>query len=162
MGFGKAKFAVAGLLIAAAVVYLIVSSTGSTAHYFLTVEELGAMGREAVGRNVTVSGAVLGDTIVYDSSVPRVTFTIVQVPGDPDEVERAGGLAAVLHAAVSDPDAPRLEIVYEDVKPDLLQNEAQAIVRGHLGEDGRFYADDLLLKCPTRYEEDIPAQVEEP
>ena len=162
MGFGKAKFAVAGLLIAAAVVYLIVSSTGSTAHYFLTVEELGAMGREAVGRNVTVSGAVLGDTIVYDSSVPRVTFTIVQVPGDPDEVERAGGLAAVLHAAVSDPDAPRLEIVYEDVKPDLLQNEAQAIVRGQLGEDGRFYADDLLLKCPTRYEEDIPAQVEEP
>ena len=162
MGFGKAKFAVAGLLIAAAVVYLIVSSTGSTAHYFLTVEELGAMGREAVGRNVTVSGAVLGDTIVYDSSVPRVTFTIVQVPGDPDEVGRAGGLAAVLHAAVSDPGAPRLEIVYEDVKPDLLQNEAQAIVRGQLGEDGRFYADDLLLKCPTRYEEDIPAQVEEP
>jgi cytochrome c-type biogenesis protein CcmE len=162
MGFGKVKFAVAGLLIAAAMVYLIVSNTGSAAHYFLTVEELQALENEALDRNITVSGAVLGDTIVYDSSVPRVTFTIVQVPGDPDEVERAGGLAAVLHAAVNDPDAPRLEVVYEDVKPDLLQNEAQAIVRGQLGEDGRFYADDLLLKCPTRYEEDVPAQVEEP
>jgi cytochrome c-type biogenesis protein CcmE len=81
-------------------------------------------------------------------------------PGDPKELERAGGLAAVLHAAVSDPDAPRLGIVYDDVKPDLLQHEAQAIVRGRLGEDGRFYADDVLLKCPTRYEEEIPDQVE--
>ncbi|MBN1954789.1 MAG: cytochrome c maturation protein CcmE [Anaerolineae bacterium] len=158
----NAKFVVAGLLIAAAVVYIIVSSTGSTAHFFLTIEELRAMGDGAVGRNITISGAVLGDTIVYDSSVPRVTFTVVQVPADPKEVERAGGLAMVLHEAVNDPDAPRLEVVYEDVKPDLLQHEAQAILRGQLGEDGRFYADEVLLKCPTRYEEDVPDQVEEP
>jgi cytochrome c-type biogenesis protein CcmE len=158
----RTKFAVAGLLIVAAVAYLIVSSTGSTAHFFLTIEELRAMGEEATGRNVTVSGAVLGDTIVYDSSAPRVTFTIVQVPADPKEVERAGGLATMLHEAVNDPDAPRLEVVYEDVKPDLLKHEAQAILRGQLGEDGRFYADEVLLKCPTRYEEDVPGQVEGP
>jgi cytochrome c-type biogenesis protein CcmE len=156
---GKAKFVVAGLLIVAAVAYLIVSSTGSTANYFLTIEELQAMEGEAIGRNVTVSGAVLGDTIIYDPSEPRVTFTVVQMPGDPQEVERAGGLAAVLHAAVSDPNAPRLEVVFDDVKPDLLQQEAQAIMRGQLGEDGRFYADEVLLKCPTRYEEEIPDQV---
>jgi cytochrome c-type biogenesis protein CcmE len=155
---GKGKFVFAGLLIAGAVAYLIVSSTGSTAHYFVTIEELRDMGDEAIGRNITVAGAVLGDTIVYDSSVPRVTFTVVQVPGDPKEVEQAGGLAAVLHAAVGDPHAPRLEIVYEDVKPDLLQHEAQAIVRGRLEQDGRFYADEVLLKCPTRYEEDVPGQ----
>jgi len=154
----KPTLVVASLLIVAAVAYLIVSNTGSTAHYFLTIEELRAMGEETVGRNITVSGAVLGDTIVYDSSGPQVTFTIVQVPGDPKEVEQAGGLAAVLHAAVSDPDAHRLEIVYDDVKPDLLQHEAQAIVRGQVGEDGRFYADEVLLKCPTRYEEEIPEQ----
>jgi cytochrome c-type biogenesis protein CcmE len=155
----KTKFTVAGLLIVAAVVYLIVSSTGSTAHFFLTIEELRAMGEEVIGRNVTVSGAVLGDTIVYDSSAPRVMFTIVQVPADPKEVERAGGLATVLHEAVNDPDAPRLKVVYEDVNPDLLKHEAQAILRGQLGEDGRFYADEVLLKCPTRYEEDVPGQV---
>jgi cytochrome c-type biogenesis protein CcmE len=155
---GRGKFLFAGLLIVAAVAYLIVSSTGSTAHYFVTVEELHAMGDEAIGRNITVSGAVLGDTIVYDSSVPRVSFTVVQVPGDPQEVERAGGLAAVLHTAVGNPDAPRLEVVYDDVKPDLLQHEAQAIVRGRLEEDGRFHADEVLLKCPTRYEEDVPEQ----
>lgn len=158
---GKTKFIAAGLLIVAAVVYLIVSSTGSTAHYFLTIEELQAMGDEAYGRNITVSGAVLGDTITYDSSVPRVTFAVLQIPGDPQEVERAGGLAVVLHAAVSDPNASRLEVVYDDVKPDLLQHEAQAIMRGQLGKDGRFHADEVLLKCPTRYEEDIPDQAGE-
>jgi cytochrome c-type biogenesis protein CcmE len=60
---------------------------------------------------------------------------------------------------VGNPEAPRLEIVYEDVKPDLLQHEAQAIVRGRLEEDGRFHADEVLLKCPTRYEEDVPDQI---
>ncbi len=159
---GKGKFIFAGLLILAAVIYLIVSNTGSTAHYFLTIEELRAMGDRAVGRNLTVSGAVLGDSIVYDPSIPRVTFTIVQVPADPKEVERAGGLAAVLHAAVNNPNAPRLEVVYDNVKPDLLRHESQAIIRGRLGEDGRFYADEVLLKCPTRYQEAVPEQVEGP
>lgn len=154
----KATWLVAGLLIVAAVAYLIVSSTGSTGHYFLTIEELQAMGSAAIGRNLTISGAVLGDTIVYDPSIPRVTFTIVQVPGDPEEVERAGGLAAVLHAAVNDPNAVRLAVIYDNVKPDLLQHEVQTIARGHLQDDGRFYADEVLLKCPSRYEEELPGQ----
>ena len=34
-----------------------------------------------------------------------------------------------------------------------LKNEAQAIVVGKLGADGVFYADELLLKCPTRYDQ---------
>jgi cytochrome c-type biogenesis protein CcmE len=29
---------------------------------------------------------------------------------------------------------------------------------GHMGEDGIFYAEELLLKCPTRYEEAVPEQ----
>lgn len=154
----KTTFIVAGLLIVVAVIYLIVSSTGSTAQYFLTVAELQAMDDEARQRNITVSGAVLGETIVYDALVPRVTFTILNVPANPQEIERRGGLAQVLHDTVRDPSAPRLEVVYNGVKPDLLRNEAQAIVRGKMGADGRFYADEVLLKCPSRYEEEIPDQ----
>jgi cytochrome c-type biogenesis protein CcmE len=157
----KTVFVVAGLLVLAAVIYLMISSTGSAAQYFLTVEELQAMGDEALNRNITVSGAVLGETIDYDAMAPRVTFTIVHVPGDPQAVELAGGLAQVLHDAVENPGPNRLEIVYDSVKPDLLQNEAQAIARGRLHEDGRFYADELMLKCPTRYEEDVPTQAGE-
>ncbi len=157
----KTTFILAGGIIVAAVVYLLVSSTGSTAQYFLTVDELLLKGDEVVNRNVTVSGAVLGETIVYDALGPSVTFIIADVPGDPKEIEAAGGLAQVLHDAAENPDAQTIEVVYDSVKPDLLQNEAQAIVRGKLGEDGRFYADELLLKCPTRYEEEIPDQMGE-
>ena len=154
----RTTFVIAGLLVVAAVAYLIISSTGTTAQYFLTVEELAQMGDDALSKNLTVSGAVLGDTIDYDAMGPSVTFTIVHVPGDPQEVERAGGLAQVLHDATLDSGRPQLEIVYDSVKPDLLQHEAQAIVRGRLAPDGRFLADDLLLKCPTRYEEEVPGQ----
>ena len=112
----KTTFIVAGILIVAAVVYLLISSTGTTAQYFLTVEELTAMGDEALNRNITVSGAVLGATIDYDAMGPRVTFTIVQVPGDPKEVERLRGLAQVLHDATQNPNADRLDIVYDSVK----------------------------------------------
>jgi cytochrome c-type biogenesis protein CcmE len=45
--------------------------------------------------------------------------------------------------------------------PDLLQDEAQAIMTGLLGDDGVFYADELLLKCPTKYEEAVPGQASE-
>jgi cytochrome c-type biogenesis protein CcmE len=57
-----------------------------------------------------------------------------------------------------DPSRARMTIVYVGPKPDLLRNEAQAIVTGHLGDDGVFYADELLLKCPTKYEEAVPEQ----
>jgi cytochrome c-type biogenesis protein CcmE len=157
----RSTFIAAGILILAAVVYLIVSSTGSTAQYFLTIEELNALEEQALTRSVTVSGAVLGETIVYDAMATEVRFTMVHIPGDPQEIERTGGLAAVLHNAVQNPTGPRLEVIYEGAKPDLLQDEAQAIVRGTLQADGSFYADELLLKCPSRYAEDIPAQIEE-
>jgi cytochrome c-type biogenesis protein CcmE len=52
-----------------------------------------------------------------------------------------------------------LTIIYNGPQPDLLRNEAQAIVTGHLSENGDFIADELLLKCPTKYQEAVPSQV---
>ena len=113
-----------------------------------------------MGRDLKISGAVDGDTIAYDAESLTLRFAIANVPGDLDEIEKAGGLAAVLHEAVSDPQATRLMVEYVGPKPDLLRHEAQAIVTGRLGDDGVFHADELLLKCPTRYEESVPQQAE--
>lgn len=152
---------IAGILIVVAVGYLIWSSTGSSASYFLTIEEVEAMGEEAKERNITVSGAVRGESIQYDTSKPRVTFTMVHIPGDVDVVEARGGLATVLHEAVGNPQAPALNVIYNGVKPDLLQDEAQAIVRGYLIDDETLQAEEVLLKCPSRYAEEIPEQIED-
>lgn len=154
----KNKFIIGGVLILAAVVYLIASSTQASAEYFMTVDELKAEGPAALNKSLRLSGAVLGDTIQYDASTLTLTFEIAHVPGDNAEIEAQGGLAVVLHEAVSDPSRARIKVVYEGVMPDLLRNEAQAIMTGKLGEDGVFHAEELLLKCPTKYEEAVPDQ----
>ena len=155
---GHIKFVISGILILAAIIYLIVYSTQANAQYYLTVKELAERGSSFVGRNVRVSGAVIGDSIHYNPGKLLLSFDIVHVPGDYREIESQGGLAKVLRDAVTNSNLPRLHVVYNGVKPDLLRHEAQAILTGHLGEDSIFYADELLLKCPTRYEEALPEQ----
>jgi cytochrome c-type biogenesis protein CcmE len=156
----KLKFIIGGLLILSAVVYLIYSSTNANAQYFHIVDEILARGPEAIGENMRVSGAVLGDTIQYDSKTLDLTFTIAHVPGDNKSIKAQGGLAAALHAAVTDPARARLSIAYNGEVPDLLKDEVQAILIGYLGEDGIFHADEIQLKCPTKYEEAAPEQSE--
>ncbi len=155
---GRVKFLIGGLLIVAAVVYLIASSTQAAAQYYLTVDELAAKGDSVQGRDLKISGAVDGDSISYDPETLTLRFTIAQVPADLDLIEKAGGLAEVLHQAVADPNARRLQVSYVGPKPDLLRHEAQAIITGRIGQDGVFEASELLLKCPTRYEQEVPLQ----
>jgi cytochrome c-type biogenesis protein CcmE len=154
----RIKFIIGGLLIIAAVVYLIASSTQASAQYFLTVDEVYNKGNDVYDRDLRISGAVIGDTIEYDLDTLTLAFEIAHIPGDNDEIEAQGGLAAVLNKAVTDPNSKRLKVVYVGPKPDLLQHEAQAIMTGRLGEAGTFNADELLLKCPTKYEDAVPDQ----
>jgi cytochrome c-type biogenesis protein CcmE len=155
---GRLKFIIGGLLILTAVVYLIFSSTKANAEFFMTVDELQAKSTDMLGRNLRISGAVVGSTIQFNPGTQILAFDIANVPGDNATIEAQGGLAKVLHEAVVDPARKRLTINYNGPKPDLMRDEAQAIITGHLGEDGVFQADELLLKCPTKYEEAVPAQ----
>lgn len=159
-GKPRAKFLVGGALIVAAVIYLIASSMQANAQYFYTIDELNAKGAAAAGQSVRVSGAVVGDSIEYDPHTLTLRFTVANVPADNAEIERQGGLALVLHEAVNDATRSRMQVVYVGPKPDLLRNEAQAIMTGSVGADGIFYAEELLLKCPTKYEDILPEQAE--
>ncbi len=148
------KFIIGGLLMLVAVVYLIISGTTNGARYFITIDEL-LKNSEYVGKPVRMSGAVIGDTIVYDKDKLIIEFTVANIPEDTTD------LARILHEAVTNPNARRVKIHVENqVMPDLLKHEAQAILSGKLGADGVFYASELLLKCPSRYEEVAPNQVQ--
>lgn len=156
----RTKFIFGGLLILAAVVYLIASSTQASAEYFMTVDELKSQSQDVIGKSLRASGAIIGDTIQYDPQTLTLSFEVAHVPGDNAEIESQGGLAYVLHQAVVDPNRARMKVIYVGPKPDLLRDEAQAIMTGKIGQDGVFYADELLLKCPTKYEEAVPEQTE--
>jgi cytochrome c-type biogenesis protein CcmE len=140
----KPKYLLGLALIAAAAVFLIVTSMSANAQYFYTVDELRSKGQGIVDQNVRVSGAVINASTKFEvrDNQPYLQFDVA----DADKVSTQ---------------AP-LHIVYNGPKPDLIDEpQAQAIIEGHLGADGNFHADNLLLKCPSRYEEEFPNQVDQ-
>lgn len=152
------KTIIAVLIIGGALIALLIATTRSSTQYFMTVSELLENHAEMQGRNVRMSGVVLGDTIVYDPKTLDLTFEVAQIPGDHRIIKEMGGMAAVLAQAAADPSLPRLTIHYVGVKPDLLKHEAQAIVSGSLDADNVFQAKELLLKCPSKYESALPTK----
>lgn len=151
--FERLKFLIGGVLILGAVGYLMLSGTVAGARYFINVDELLA-DESYIGQNVQVAGAVIGDTIEYDSRNGTIRFTVADVADEYDDIGQA------LHEAANNPDALTLNVYIENtVKPDLLQHEAQAIMSGKLGEDGIFYVSDLKLRCPSRFAEGMPTDL---
>jgi cytochrome c-type biogenesis protein CcmE len=152
------KLIIGGAVILGAVLYLIISSTLANANYFMTVSELLTQKQELVGKNIRMSGAIIGSSIVYDPQKMDLSFQVAEIPGDYKEIDRRGGLAQVLAEAVNDPTLPRLTIHYQGPKPDLMKDEAQAIVTGSLDQNSVFQATELLMKCPSKYESSVPDQ----
>jgi cytochrome c-type biogenesis protein CcmE len=157
----RAKFAVVGLVLLAGLALMLLSGTAAGGRFFMTVNDLAS--RSDLGdKTIRITGAVIGETIKFDTEKKLITFTIAHVTDDTKELEQVGGLGNALHLAVSNPTAKRIQVqVSGQAMPDLLKNEAQAIVTGKLGADGIFRAegpDSLLLKCPSKYEGDVPEQ----
>ncbi|HNW95404.1 MAG TPA: cytochrome c maturation protein CcmE [Anaerolineaceae bacterium] len=145
-------------LIAAALLYLVISSTLSQSQYFMTVAEIKDGQAELVGKNIRMSGVVLGDTISYDPQTLDLSFEVAQIPGDHQLIKDMGGMSVVLAQAAHDPTLPKIQVHYKGPRPDLLKDEAQAIMTGALDESGVFQVSELLLKCPSKYEAELPAQ----
>lgn len=153
------KLIIGGIVIVIALVYLVISATRSNTQYFMTVNELLTQQSELQGQKLRMSGAVVGESIQYDPASLDLSFVVAQIPGDHKVIAEMGGMAKVLADAVADPNAPRITIHYTGVKPDLLKDEAQAIVTGSLDAEGVFQATELLMKCPSKYESELPDQV---
>lgn len=158
---GRWKFLVLGIVLLGAIGYLMFSGTGIGARYYVTVDDL-LNDSDMMGKKVRVSGAVDGDPLFF-SETNELRFVVANIPNDNDAIRDQGGLAAVLYKAVNDPNATRLKVIAHDQEiPDLLQHEAQAIMSGRLemvNGEPVFYAEEITLKCPTKYEEDVPEQV---
>jgi cytochrome c-type biogenesis protein CcmE len=124
------KFIIGGALVIGLVIVLIVQATMSTGAYYLTVNELNAKGSAMVGERVRVSGKVVDGSEVWTPKEMTLAFSIT------DESGKA------------------LPIVFYGPRPDNFQRAAEAIVEGELLPSGAFQANTLLLKCPSRYEEE--------
>jgi cytochrome c-type biogenesis protein CcmE len=124
------KFLIGGVLLLAVVVGLIVYSTFSTAAYYMTVSEVNQEAAKMVGQRVRVSGQVVANSEDWN----------------PQEV--------TLRFSIHDETGAQLPVVFFGPRPDNFLRAAEAIAEGTLLADGSFQADTLLLKCPSRYEEE--------
>ncbi len=133
------KFIVGGLLVLGFVAFLggqIVQATRTNGAYYMTVNELQSQATTIQGQRVRVNGSVVAGTEEWKPEVnpPTLKFSIQ---------DEHGGV---------------LPVVFYGPRPDNFQRAASAIVEGELLSNGAFQAETLLLKCPSRYEEE-PSEV---
>jgi len=129
----RSKFIIGGAIIVLALGYLIVSSIGGSTAYYLTVEEVKAQG--PLERTVRVAGNVIGETIEWNAKELMLRFNIAD-------------------------DSGSLAVIYSGPRPDMLRDDAEAVVEGRYIEGESFEANNLLLKCPSKYEEGATATAE--
>ncbi len=127
----KPQFLVAGLLLIAVIVSLMVYGLTTAKAYWLTVDEVQQQSGSLAGKRLRVNGVVVDGSEQWDAEAVTLRFRI-------QDEESPNG---------------QLEIVYFEPRPDNFQRAASVIVEGELKPGGVFEADVLLLKCPSRYEE---------
>lgn len=135
------KFLVAGGLLIVLIIGLMAYGLFTASSYYLTVSEVHEQHAQALAR------LQQGDANALTQRI-RVNGEVVAGSEDWNAQE------LTLRFAISDESGESLPIVFYGPRPDNFQRAASAIVEGELTESGVFQADTLLLKCPSRYEEE--------
>lgn len=122
-----AKFFIGGAVVVAVIAVLIATSfSGSTSDY-LTIAQVSALGPDQA-RDSRVSGAIVPDSVAWSTREMHLTFEI-------------------------EDDTGQLAISYHGPKPDMLVDAVEAVAIGRYDPDAQvFEADELLMKCPSKYE----------
>ena len=120
------KFVVAAVLVISTVTWLALSGARQTKSYYVTINELQAMGNKAYTRNLRVAGNVQPGSI--SRSGPDAQFTLVEL----------GKTLRVNYRGAEPP-------------PDTFKDDAQALAVGTFGRDGVFHATQLQAKCASKY-----------
>ncbi len=124
------SFMIGGLAILAAVIYLVYANTQANAVYYMTVSELKNCST-CMTQSVRVAGVVQQGSIVRDDQKQLVTFDITQ-----------GG--------------QRLAVTYNGVVPDIFRPGIEVVVEGHYTGQRPFQAQNLLAKCPSKFQAATP------
>jgi cytochrome c-type biogenesis protein CcmE len=124
----KLKFVLFACGILASMAFLLyaaISQEGGGLSYYVTVDEF--LSEPPEGSNFRVKGKVKDGTIERMPSGMDVAFVMTEGGRD-------------------------LSVSYHGIIPDTFVDGAEVVVEGDLGGDGRFVADNMLAKCPSKYE----------
>lgn len=122
----KKRFLIGGIIVVLVIGYLAYDGFMNSATYYYTVGELNELGSSIYGDSVRVNGKVAPGSIEQERAGLILRFTIV-------EGEES------------------LPVVYRGVVPDAFSIENEVVVDGRLSSSGIFQADNILVKCPSKY-----------
>jgi cytochrome c-type biogenesis protein CcmE len=138
MRTARAKLLIGGLIVTAAVGYLVYAGFKSGSSYYLTVDSF-MVEPQYHDQRVRLRGKVGPDKLAIDGP----------------------GLKAEFHLLGETGGAHDLPVSYHGAIPDLFKAGADVVVEGKLGPGGVFQADKLFTKCPSKYDAK-PAGPEKP
>lgn len=128
----RARLILAVLIIIGAVGYLIYFGMQQGVGQILTIEEALQKKYDSNISFIQMEGQVNYDTVTFEPNKPLITFDITN-------------------------DKSNITVIFKDVKPDNFDSGYPIIIEGRFQEDGKFSADKLLVKCPSKYEEENEA-----
>ena len=112
-----------------------------------------------IGGVLVVAFLAYGATSFKSNLTPYVSFD--EAARRAGKVQVAGGLVMgsseyveddqVLRFAIEDESGSTLNVVYSGTKPGNFEEATQIVVVGFY-KDGTFEADQLLVKCPSKYQ----------
>ncbi|MFQ5794108.1 MAG: cytochrome c maturation protein CcmE [Candidatus Bipolaricaulia bacterium] len=121
------QMAVGVTVIVIGIGYLLISSFSGTTVYYYQVDELSDLEILPTER-IRVSGQLVPGTVNYDPTIPMLRFTLA-----------------------SEGSSAQLQVIYREIQPDNFLRSTEVVVTGYL-EGDRFTAEEMLVKCPSRYE----------
>ena len=123
----RKRFLLGGAVLVLVIGYLLYLSFDDSVSYYFTVSELLDKGSEVYDTRVRVSGKVVDDSIDWNAREVELGFIIVE-------------------------NDATLPVVYGGAKPEGFKADANVLVDGQYHSDRVFYASQILMKCPSKYE----------
>jgi cytochrome c-type biogenesis protein CcmE len=120
------RIGAAVVIILGVIAWLAISGVRANKSYYVTIQELQAMGPKVYTRHLRVAGNVLPGSIQHSGT--NADFVLVE-------------------------NANKLRVSYEgeDPPPDTFKDNSQALAIGTYGHDGVFHATQLQAKCASKY-----------
>ena len=129
MSTKKLKFLIAGFIIVGSFLYLGISAFKSNNFvYSHTVDEVTAKGPGLQNRGIKVEGKLVPKTLVREPKAMKISF---RLQGE----------------------TRSLSVRFKGVPPDLLENGMPIIAVGKLDDKGVLAATKLMVRCPSKFEE---------
>lgn len=118
---------VAGLVVVGVLAGFVIFDGFEAETYFYDVDQAVAQGDDLIGRTVRIKGQVETGTVQGKAGDLGRTFRIAEKGAS-------------------------IWVTYEGVLPDTFEEGVEVVAQGTVDEDYKLVADEVLVKCPSRYE----------